>query len=440
MGNGTGIWTLSVRRFDPASLAWAALPDKTAHTEFRVAPVMKISPRFAALRGASACLLLAASIAVPGCMKKPEGPPAAPPVEVKAITVAPSDTVMYADKVGEVKGSQEVDIRSMVSGILLQKHFEDGTLVEKGQLLYSVDAREFRAQVANAEAQVASAEANLARARQDVERYKPLLADEAISRQVYDNAVAAQRQAEAQVSASRAALDQTRLGVEYAEIRAPLHGRIGAVQVFPGDLVTAGQTQLGTVSSDDPAWVYFQISEAELLNATRRNGTADPPPDDPVRVVKLILSDGTVYPQTGLIVFGDRALDPTTGTYRLRAEFPNPEHRLIPGMFARVRATTGQPLRAIVVPDRAVQEQLGKYFLTVVGEGDKAELKPVTLGPRFGNRQVIQAGIAAGDRVVVEGLQKARPGTVLKVTAVSLEDFDRAAVATAGGTAPGAAN
>jgi membrane fusion protein (multidrug efflux system) len=374
-----------------------------------------------------AACLVAALLPATGCMKRPPAAPAAAPVEVKAITAEASPTVMYSDKVGEVKGSQEVDIRSMVSGILLKKHFEDGSLVEKGQLLYSIDPREFRAQVANAEAQVASAEANLSRARQDVERYRPLLADEAISRQVYDNAVAAQRQAEAQVRASRAALDQTRLGVEYAEIRAPLRGRIGAVQVFPGDLVTAGQTQLGTISSDDPAWVYFQISEAELLSFNQRKGTADPAPDDPVRVVQLLLSNGTTYPQTGLINFGDRALDPTTGTYRLRAEFPNPEHLLIPGMFARVRATTGQPVNAMVVPDRAVQEQLGKYFLTVVGEGDKAELRPVVRGPRFGNRQVIQSGLKAGDRVVVEGLQKARPGSPLKVVAVRIEDFDRPA-------------
>lgn len=389
----------------------------------------KSFPARPARRRAVVVLVAALALLPAACMKGPPTAPPAAPVEVKAITVAASPTVMYSDKVGEVKGSQEVDIRSMVSGILLKKHFEDGALVEKGQLLYSIDAREFRAQVASAEAQVASAEANLARARQDVDRYKPLLADEAISRQTYDNSVAAQRQAQAQVEAARAALAQTRLGVEYAEVRAPLRGRIGAVQVFPGDLVSAGQTQLGTISSDDPAWVYFPISEAELLEYTRRHGTGEIPPDAPQRVVQLILGDGSTYERTGLINFGDRALDPTTGTYRLRAEFPNPEHRLIPGMFARVRATSGDPVSALVVPDRAVQEQLGKYFLTVVGDGDKAEMRPVTLGARFGNRQVIQSGLKAGDKVVVEGLQKARPGAAVKVVAVTLEDFDRPAAA-----------
>jgi membrane fusion protein, multidrug efflux system len=383
--------------------------------------------RFQLRRPVAACLALMAGFGLVGCGNKSPPTTTQALVEVKAITVAASPTVMYADKVGEVKGSQEVDIRSLVSGILLQKHFDDGALVEKGQLLYSIDAREFRAQVANAEAQLASAEANLARSRQDVERYRPLLVDEAIARQVYDNAVAAASQAEAQVRASRAALDETRLGVEYAQIRAPLRGRIGAVQVFPGDLVSAGETLLGTISSDDPAWVYFQISETEMLDFSNRHGGGSVAADDPVRVVKLILSDGSDYPLTGLINFGDRAVDPTTGTLRIRAEFPNPEHKLIPGMFARVRATTGRSINALVVPDRAVQEQLGKYFLTVVGAEDKAELRPVTLGPRFGNRQVITSGLEPGDRVVVEGLQKARPGSPLKVVAVSLEDFDRPA-------------
>ena len=149
---------------------------------------------------------------------------------------------------------------------------------------------------------------------------------------------------------------------------------------------------LATLSSDDPAWVYFTISEAELLDFERRTGGMEPAADDPRRVVTLILSDGSVYPLPGRINFGDRALDPTTGTYSLRAEFPNPDHKLLPGLFARVRGTPGRLENALVVPDRAVQEQLGRYFLTVVGEGDKAELRPVELGPRFGNRQVINVG------------------------------------------------
>lgn len=383
-------------------------------------------PAWRRTRAAAIAVALGPLAGLVACGRMPPEPPPAPPVEVKAVVVAPSATEMYADKVGEIKGSQEVDLRARVSGILLSKHFEDGALVEEGELLFSIDAREFRAQVASAEARLASAEANLARARQDVERYGPLLAEDAIARQVYDNAVAAERQAAAEVRASRAALEETKLGLDYAEVRAPLSGRIGAAQVFPGSLITAGQTVLATLSSDDPAWAYFTISESELLQFQHQAGSNDElPPDDPRRIVQLIMSDGSVYPHPGRINFGDRALDPTTGTYTLRAEVPNPGHRLIPGLFVRVRATAGQLDNALVVPDRAVQEQLGKYFLTVVGEGDKAELRPVQLGPRFGNRQVIQSGIAPGDRVVVEGLQKARPGSTLTVIEVSLEDFAR---------------
>jgi membrane fusion protein (multidrug efflux system) len=355
------------------------------------------------------------------------------PVEVKAITVEPSSTISYADKVGEVRGSQEVDLRARVTGILLATHFQDGAIVAEGQKLFSIDPREFRAQVASAQARLASAEASLSRARQDVARYKPLLADEAIARQVYDNAVAAADQAQAEVEASRAALQETQLGLDYAEIRAPLRGRIGAAQVFPGGLVTAGQTVLATLSSDDPAWVYFTISEAELLAFEKRTASQPLLPDDPRLKVRLILSDGSEYPLPGRINFGDRALDPTTGTYRLRAEFPNPDHKLLPGLFARVRATGQEIENALIVPDRAVQEQLGRYFVTVVGDGDKAEMRPVTLGPRFGNRQVVTSGLQAGDRVVAEGIQKARPGTQLKVIAVRLEDFDRPAAAPATG-------
>ena len=374
---------------------------------------------------------VAGALVLGGCSRQPAGGMPQLPVEVKAVTVEPSSTIMYADKVGEVRGSQEVDLRARVGGVLLQQHFVDGSLVEKGQLLFTIDAREFRAQVASARARVASADANLYRARQDVARYEPLLADEAISRQVYDNAVAAAQQAQAEVEASRAALQEAQLGVEYAEVRAPLHGRIGVAQVFPGGLVTAGQTLLAPLSSDDPAWVYFSISEAELLDFEKRNGNQPRAADDARLKVRLILSDGNEYPLPGRINFGDRALDPTTGTYKLRAEFPNPEHKLMPGLFARVRATGAKLDNALVVPDRAVQEQLGRFFLTVVGEGDKAELRPVTLGPRFGNRQVIASGLAAGDRVVAEGIQKARPGAQLKVIPVTMEEFDRPSATTA---------
>jgi membrane fusion protein (multidrug efflux system) len=289
-----------------------------------------------------------------------------------------------------------------------------------------IDSREYRAQLASARAQLASAQANLARATQDVDRYEPLLAENAISRQVYDSAVAAQKEARAQVEASRAAIEEAQLAVDFATVRAPFTGRIGAAQVFEGTLISAGITNLASLHMDDPAWVYFNVSESELLDYQRRFRAADRTPETPPPV-RLQLSDGTVYPQPGVINFVATALDPTTGTFALRAEFPNPEHTLIPGLFARIRVTSEERTDAIAIPDRAVQQQLNRYFVTVVGAGDKAEMRAIVPGPRLGTRWIIDDGLKSGDRVIVEGIQKARPGTLLKVTLVPAEQFDAAA-------------
>jgi membrane fusion protein (multidrug efflux system) len=371
-------------------------------------------PKAGGLAAVGSALLLAG---IAGC-SEPAKPAAPPVVDVKAIEVKPQDTTLYIEKVGEVRGSQEVDLHSQASGVLLKQHFQDGALVEQGQLLFTIDAREYRAQLANVQAQLAAAEANLARARQDVERYTPLVAENAISRQVYDAAVATERQAAAQVEASKAAIAEAKLGIEYTEVRAPLTGRIGAALVFEGALVTAGVTELTSLSKDDPAWVYFTVSEAELLDYQRRYGADQPSDTSTLRTVSLELSDGSTYAQPGHINFGARALDAATGTYGLRAEFPNPQHRLIPGLFARVRITAEELHDTIAVPDRAVQQQLGRYFVTVVGAESKAEVRAVKPGPRLGNLWVIEDGLKAGDRVVVEGIQKARPGMPLNVTSI----------------------
>lgn len=350
-------------------------------------------------------------------------------VEVKAITVAPAEAQLYIDKVGEVRGSQEVDLRARVGGVLIKKHFEDGSLVRENEPLFSIDPREYRAQLANAQAQLASAEANLAKARQDVDRYAPLLAENAISRQVYDSAVAAAKQAQAQVNASRASIEQAQLGVDFSTVRAPFTGRVGDANVFEGALIVAGVTELVSLYRDDPAWVYFNVSEAELLDYQRRfNG--EPNPNSPMRTVRLQLSDGTIYPESGKITYIASALDPTTGTFALRAEFPNPKHYLIPGLFARIRIMADDLHDSIVLPDRAVQQQLGRYFVIVVGAGDKAEMRAIHLGPRLGNQWVVTDGLKAGDKVVVEGILKARPGAPLKVTLITAAELNAPAAAT----------
>lgn len=335
----------------------------------------------------------------------------APAVEVRVAPVVQRDAAVSVELVGDVRGSQQVDVRARVGGVVTRKHFQDGSLVEEGQALFTIDPRSFIAARADARARLAEAEANFTQAEQEVERYRPLVAANAIPKQTYDTAVTAAEQSGARVEALKAALTQADLSLEYATVRAPLSGHIGEAQVFEGALVLEGQTLLATVSRDDPAWVYFSISENDLLASTRRylEGRARP------RSATITLSDGTPYPHEGRLNFADRAVDPRTGTFTLRTEFPNPQRVLQPGMFVRTRIVIDEVPGALLVPDRAVQEQLGRHFAIVVGAGDKAEQRAVTLGPRVGNDWVVEKGLAAGERVVVEGLQKARPGTLLKL-------------------------
>jgi membrane fusion protein (multidrug efflux system) len=389
-------------------------------------------PTFAAVRlivalVVSACLLSA-------CTQEAEvvAPPAIP---VKVFAVVQRDTALTKDLVGEVRGSQEVELRARVSGILTGKMFRDGARVNKGDLLFTIDPREYVAQTAAAKAQLAAAQASASRARLDVERYQPLVAERAISQQVYDNAVAIARETQAQVAALKAAVESAELGLEYAEVRAPFDGQIGVADIFEGGLVSAGQTVLATISNANPAWVYFSVSENDLLRVQRQMSERAQPTDAGLRTVTLTLGDGGEYPLPGVINFADRALDPQTGTYQLRAEFDNPHNLLAPGMFARIRVT-GQSLGPVLlVPERAVIQQLGRYFVAVVGPGNVAVVKPIEPGPRVGAMWVVNSGLAAGERVVVEGTQKARPGTLLAPIEVSEDELTRSAQPVAGAPA-----
>lgn len=389
--------------------------------------------------GALTLLLVSPGLLV-GCSRKPAAP-AASPTEVKVITVQAGSTEIYREFVGQVRGSQEVDLRARVSGVLLKKHFADGSVVQENELLFTIDPREYRARLANAQAQLASAQANYSRARQDVDRYAPLVAEDAISKQVYDNAVATASEAAAQVEATQAVIREAQLSVDFANVRSPFKGRIGAAQVFEGALVTAGQTVLATISQDDPAWVYFSVSETDLLEYQRRTATLTPNLQAQRRRVRLTLADGTEYPHEGNIDFAERAIDPTTGTYQLRATFPNAEHQLLPGLFGRVRLIADERTMAITVPDRAVQQQLDRHFVYLIGPDDKVEMRPVTLGPRLGSNWVIEDGLRTGDQVIVDGIQKVRPGSVVTIAgAAPAADADAGVGAPAGApAAPGAA-
>ncbi len=365
------------------------------------------------------CLLL-----MLGCDTDTQKAQAQARVPVKAMHVLQQDTILYRDFIGEVTGSQVVEVRSQVNGVLLEKHFNDGALVNEGDLLFSIDARELNAELAVAEARLSAARASLAQARQDVERYKPLLEENAIARQVFDNAIAMEEAARAEVNANEALVEQSQVAAAYAEVVAPLTGRVGAAEVSVGDLISAGSTLLVEISDDDPAWVNFNTSETDLLAYLQ----GDPASirGDEVQEVILTLSDNNEYLYPGRINFSDRALDPHTATYRVRAEFPNPDNLLRPGLFARIRVQGASISDALLIPDRAVTQLLNHYFVTVVDASGKAEQRSVIPAQRAGALWIIQEGLDASDVVVVEGFQKAPDGALLDVTMITLDELTSA--------------
>ena len=365
-----------------------------------------------------ACLLSAAVLALPitGCTDKATPPPAAAP-SVSVMTLVPHTTPLSVDIVGEIKSLQEVELRPRVSGLVMKQAFKPGQQVKAGDLLFLIDPRPYDEAVLNSRANLAEAEANLARVRQDVERYQPLLKDNAIPRQTYDQTLAQAQQTEAVVAARRAGLEQARLERSYAEIRSPITGQIGLQQIEVGGLVSAGQTVMATVSTRNPVVVYFNIPETDYLAfAKRMKSQAQVKKEEDALPIQLILADGSTYPQAGKFDFADRALNPATGTLSLRAIFPNPNDLLRPGLSARVRIVHQVAENAILVPQKAVTEMLGKYFASVVGSDNKVEQRPIQPGQRVGEMWVVESGLKGGETIIVDGLQKARPGMVVAPT------------------------
>jgi membrane fusion protein (multidrug efflux system) len=379
------------------------------------APRLLASPP---IRQAALALMLGLALASCGREQaaggKTAAPPAPPPPEVTVMTVTPQSTTLFTEIVTEVKALREVELRPRASGIVTRIGFAPGQPVKAGDLLFVLDPRPYDEAIASAQANLAEAQANLARVRQDVERYAPLLKDNAIPRQTYEQTVAQERQVKAVVDARQAGLESARLERSYTEVRSPMAGLVGLQKVEVGGLASAGQTVLVTVSTRDPMVAYFNIPETDYLAVMRGSAGAPANRDNALRrPVRLVLADGSVYGQPGRIDFADRALDAGTGTLTLRAVFPNPGDVLRAGMSARVRIPHDTLENALLVPQKAVGEMLGRQFLTVVGEGDKVEQRAVTLGARSGENWLVTAGLKPGERIVVDGLQAARPGTVV---------------------------
>ncbi len=355
-------------------------------------------------------LLIGALLATGGC-KETSKPAPPPPPEVIVQTLAGQTTPLMVDLVAEVKAYREVDIYPRISGQLIRQSFKPGQKVKEGELLFSIDPRAYDEAIIDAQAKLAEAESVLARARQDVARYKPLLPDNAIPRQTYDQAVAYEQQNTAVAQARRAGLEKARLDRSYADVRSPISGQIGLQKIEVGALATAGQTVLATVSTLDPVVAYFSIPEVDYISFAKRFQAQKRESKAPI---ELILADGSTYAQSGQLDFTDRALNPATGTLTLRAVFPNPDGLLRPGMNTRVRIVHEVAQNALLVPQKAVTELLGKQFASVVLAGDKIEQRPIRTGARIGELWLVEEGLKAGERIVVEGLQKARPGTVVK--------------------------
>lgn len=363
--------------------------------------------------------ILALSLLPGGCGKKntASAPPAAPP-EVGVITVQPQQVTLTTELSGRTAPCQVAEVRPQVTGIIQKRLFTEGAEVKAGQVLFQIDPASYRASLSSAKAILARAEANLLPARLKAGRYQELLASQAVSQQDQDDAQAAVKLAEAEVAAAAAAVESARINVQYTSIVAPVSGRIGRSSVTPGALVTANQeTALATIQQLDPIFVDVTRSSSEILQLKRQLAAKTLQTDAAGAArVKLLLEDGTPYPLAGTLKFSEVSVDPGTGSVTLRTLFPNPEQLLLPGMFVRAILEEGSNALALLVPQRGVtRNPAGNPMVFVVGAEEKVEARPIKASRTVGDSWLIEEGLKVGDRVILEGIQRARPGTVVKV-------------------------
>ena len=353
-----------------------------------------------------------------------EAPPAAPPPppEVYVLPVVQKDVPTYLELVGQTRGYQDVEVRARVEGFLERVHFQEGSLVRAGAPLYDIDRKPLEAAVAAAKADQATAEARLAKAENDVARYTPLVAKQAVSQRELDDARAQRDAARSQVDAAKAGVDKATLDQGYTRIFSPISGLAGTTQVKAGNLVGRGEnTLLTTISQIDPMIFEVGVTEADYLriarrgvqrgNAAGRGGSA------PVEGIELTLADGTKYPQTGKVGPVNRAVDPTTGTLGVQIIFPNPELILRPGQFGRAKALLEMKPGALLVQQRAVQELQSLHSVAVVDDAGKVTFRSVKVGPRVDAMWVIEEGLKPGERVIVEGVQRVQEGMTVTAKA-----------------------
>ena len=376
-------------------------------------------------------LLLTAALAatggmfVTGCKKAP--PAELPPPVVEVMEITGTNVPLSVEFIGQLDSPNNVEVRARVEAFVDQMLFTEGTEVKEGEALFTLDPKPFEERLAAAKGALAEAQAALNKYEKDVARLTPLATKRAIPQQDLDNAIASVEVGKASVLSAKARVESAQIDLGYCDVRAPIAGLIGAKQVSIGEVVGKGQpTLLATISTLDPIWFYCNISEVSYLKAeteARRTGRAVA--DLPLR---LLLADGTVHPEKGKFVFLDRAVDTKTGTLRVRARFANPTKVLRPGMFARVLVDLGTREGSILVPERAVTELQGKNFVWVVGSDSKSAQRGVTVGWQVGGSLLITEGLKAGERIVVEGVQKVRQDALVRpMTAAQIEAAEAAA-------------
>jgi membrane fusion protein (multidrug efflux system) len=370
-------------------------------------------------RAAAVLCVLGLAVSLTACDRGKDGGPAkaAPPPPAVVVTEAIQKTVpIYGEFVAQTDARETVEIRARVQAFLEAQHFAEGTIVKKDQLLFTLDKREYEAKLLQAKAQLEAAQAGLGKSETDERRLKPLAERKAVPQQDYDNAAANLLVSKANVSAARANVVAAELDLGYTSIHSPITGLIGKRLVAPGNLVGKGEaTLLDTVSSIDPIRVNATISESEYLRffaQAKEQGRSAVPFD-------LILADGGVHPYKGKLVIVDRAVDQKTGTLTFSAEFPNPDGRLRPGQFGRVRAIAEMAKDAILIPRRAVQEIQGMQTVLVVGADNMVALRTIQPAEPVGDLLIVREGLKPGERVIVDGIQKARPGLKVNPTAAA---------------------
>jgi membrane fusion protein (multidrug efflux system) len=342
-----------------------------------------------------------------GCRKPPPPPPPAP--HVRVVTLTTRNVEQIREWLATLDGSTNAEIRPQVSGYIRQVNYAEGAEVKTGALLFTLDKRPFVAAVERAEGDVQSAIAQRDKSRDDVNRYTPLVAGHAISKQDLDNAHSAMRAGEAQVQAARGALAIAKLNLEWAEVRSPIDGLAGIAQARVGNLVSPNNV-LTVVSTIDPIRSSINISERQYLDVAERINHANEPRYANERSIELLLIDGRPYPYQARRVIVNRQIDPSTGTLLIQAMFPNPGNILRPGMFAKVRVRTGLKRDVVVVPERAVQELQGQHQVGVIATDGRVQIRSVKLGWQTDHSYVVESGLSAGERVIVEGMQNAQPG------------------------------